>query len=104
MFMEIKNDILKYSLQEKGDFYYEEKKDDIEIEYHIYFSDDNNNMENLKVEEDDNNITIYTSSEHNFNNKLGFMSSICSTTDKECADMICEALNNLKKEYINSTT
>lgn len=93
--MEIKNDLIKYTNNTKGSFYVEES----ENIYYVFFNDESIDPENaIKINEEEDQVTIYSTSTHTFNNGLGFMISICSTPDKECADMICESLNLLKSK------
>lgn len=94
--MKITSPILNYALNAEGGFHIEEH----EGCYYIYFFDAETDPDNsLKVFEDDGEVKIYTTSSHDFNDGLGFLSNLCSTRDKECANLICEALNNLREIY-----
>ena len=103
--MNIKSKILEHTMSKPGVFYVEssdeeETKDPL---YFIYFDDKSVDMkDSIKVNEEEDKVTIYTTTEHKFNDNLGFMVNLCSTHDKDCANMICEALNNLKEIYKES--
>jgi hypothetical protein len=100
--MKITSELLNYTMSNDGVFYVEDSEgDNIEPIYYVFFDDKNLDKDNaIKVDESkDGEVTIYTTNEHEFNNGLGFLVNICSTRDKECANMICEALNNLKEIY-----
>jgi len=108
--MNIQSEILNYALATEGLFYTEEHvtienpENPESIIYNIYFNDYTIDIENaIKVNDsEEDQVTIYTTSQHDFNNGLGFMVNIASTTDKDCADMLCEALNVLKEIYTKS--
>jgi len=103
--MDIKSEILEYALSKPGVFYVETSLEDESDEplHYVYFEDKNvDQKDTIKVNEEDDKVTIYTTSEHSFNNNLGFLVNICSSHDKNYANMICEALNNLKEIYKES--
>lgn len=98
--MQIKSEILNYALSTEGSFYIEDDAENEDGRYYIFFDDKSIDEDNaIVVNEEDDQVTVYTTSKHDFNNNLGFLINICSTTDKECAIMICEALNSLKGLY-----
>lgn len=91
--MIIKDKLLNYALSNPGEFSVE-KDEDI---YYLYFNDEKVDLNNsIKVGEDG---VMYTTLDYDFNNNLGFASSIAASEDEKSINMICEGLNVLKKIY-----